>query len=88
MMPKMVTELAEFLWNPRTQHFESRIYTTDPKTGERVLAEVYATPPSLWMKSLDKMWEATIPYYTDTTNQKVVSIAKKLGIRHQAASID
>jgi hypothetical protein len=86
MMPKMVTEIAEFSWNSKTQHFESRIYVTDPSTGERQLMAVYATPPSLWMQSLDNMWEATIPYYSDTTNEKVVSIASKLGLKHQATS--
>jgi len=86
MLPKMVTEIAEFSWNRKTQHFETRIYVTDPNTGERELADAFATPPSVWLPSLDAQWEATVAYYTDTTNEKVVAIREKLGLPHQATS--
>lgn len=88
MMPKMVTEKAEFSWNSKTQQFETKIFVHDQITGLRKLVSFYTTPPNLFKESLDDMWEAMVDFYTDTTNQTVETIRLRLGIDHQAASLD
>ena len=51
MLPKLVTETADFGWNDRSGHFESKIFSTDPETLIRELQAFYATPPTLFLQA-------------------------------------
>jgi|11_taG_2_1085331.scaffolds.fasta_scaffold22187_2 hypothetical protein len=76
MLAKMVTETAEFRWNTMTQHFESRIFVTNPINGERSLVAFYSTPPHIFLASFAAQAAAISEFEEPRAEAEIVEITQ------------
>jgi hypothetical protein len=71
-LPKLVTEVAEFVWNPATGLFETLIYNKNSESGELEVHEKFASTPRVFLLSLERQNAAIAEYHRSNRGGKIV----------------
>jgi len=72
-MPKLVTEVADFTWNPSTGLFETLIFIRNTETGALEVADKFATPPRQFLLSYQRQTDAIALYRSAKRRDAVVA---------------